>query len=220
MEACHHQQYNRALPWTCFSHCLFIYGNGTGVFVGYCCFSRCWLLLLQQVLVIVALAGVGYCCFSRCWLLLLQQATQMWVESDLHCLFAINRRRTRGNSGIYPVFDQCLLEVSEKYVYVHPPWRLWNLAFVFGMVLDTLRAFRRNSVDETLSSCCLWSLTHGISSFSITGQIADFPLLAILDFGIFWIRSFCFLQDLTFDSSIVNSRPAERLPLMRIIYPN
>lgn len=87
--------------------------------------------------------------------------------------------------------------------------RLWNL--VSSMVLDTFRAFKCNSVDEILSPCFLQSLTHGISSFSIAGQSADFPLLAILDFGIFWIRSFCFLQDLTFDSSIVNSRLAARL---------
>ena len=85
-------------------------------------------------------------------------------------------------------------------------------SFVSCMVLDTFRAFRRHSVDEILSPFCLRSLTHGISSFAIAGQSADFPLLAILDFGIFWIRSFCFLQDLTFDSSIVNFRPAARLP--------
>ena len=76
-------------------------------------------------------------------------------------------------------------------------------SFVSCMVLDTFRAFRCNSVDEILSSSCLRSLTHSISSFSIAGQSADFPLLAILDFGIFWIWSFCFLQDLTFDSSMI-----------------
>jgi hypothetical protein len=29
--------------------------------------------VLESLLVIVVSAGVGYCCFSRCWLLLLQQ---------------------------------------------------------------------------------------------------------------------------------------------------